>query len=414
MKKNLRKNERGATSWAAILTALLAGSALWVTSVGIPVSAPSPKPASLQTQQKAKPKPVKPQSGKPQVTPTPTTAPKQTTTAKLSAGSAGVVTTVAGNGTRGDTNGPAASAQFRGPNSLVADTAGNIYLTENGQTNRIRKIAVDGTVSTYAGTGDFDYKDGPATQAAFNNPSGIAIDAAGNLYIADTNNHAIRKVAVDGTVSTLAGGKSNGYVDGIGTAAKFTLPQSIVLSPDGNLYISDTGNNTIRKVTLAGVVTTVAGNPTAGYADGTGTAAAFNNPRGIAADSAGNLYVGDYNNYRIRKITPSGVVTSYAGDGTGGWVAGTETTKTSSEFSQLAVDAEGNVYYADNYNSIRKVDSSGTISLIAGNNSSVNAVKHADGTGTDARFYGPKGITVASDNSLLVTEWSGSYIRRIV
>lgn len=371
--KILQRNEQGAASWSAILTALLAGSALWITSVGVPTVSASPTSPSVQSQQTVKNKSVKPQPSKPQpVKPRPTPPPQPTPAVTSSpAGSGGAVTTIAGTGAQGGANGPAALAQFSGPNSLVSDAAGNIYVAEDGQTNRIRKIAVDGTVSTYAGTGEFGYKDGPAAQSAFNQLSGIAIDTVGNLYLADANNHAIRKIAADGTVSTLAGGNSNGYVDGTGVTAKFTLPQSIVFSPDGNLYVSDTGNNTIRRVSLAGVVTTVAGSQASGYADGQGSAAAFDNPRGIGVDSTGNLYVGDYNNYRIRKITPTGVVSTFAGDGTAGWVAGTETTKTYSEFAQLAVDTDGNVYYADNFNSIRRVSPDGKITLLAGNNNSV-------------------------------------------
>jgi sugar lactone lactonase YvrE len=199
-------------------------------------------------------------------------------------------------------DGPAlTAARFMGPGGIVFDPAGNMYMADVFN-NRIRKITPSGMVSTIAGDGTQGYKDGPGATARFNHPRGIAIDAALNLYVADADNHAIRKITPNGTVSTLAGNGIAGFNDATGTAAQFNSPWGVTADAAGNVFVGDTYNNRVRKITQDGTVSTIAGSGVNGTRDGLGSSAQFYWPMGIAIDAAGALYVADYLNNRIRKI----------------------------------------------------------------------------------------------------------------
>ncbi len=175
-------------------------------------------------------------------------------------------------------------------------------------------------VTTLAGSGSYGYADGTGTAASFNLPHGVAVDGSGNVYVADRNNNLIRKITSAGVVTTLAGSGSYGYADGTGTEATFRLPIGIAVDLSDNVYVADQFNHLIRKITSAGVVTTLAGSGSEGSADGTGTAASFKGPSGVAVDLSGNVYVADFENHLIRKITSAGVVTTLAGTGSAGSV----------------------------------------------------------------------------------------------
>jgi hypothetical protein len=321
--------------------------------------------------------------------------------------SGGVVTTLAGlAGSSGSTNGTGSAARFSSPGSVGVDSAGNVYVGENGN-HDIRKITSSGVVTTLVAIGI------PSGGAAFL-PAGVAVDSAGNLYVTDSGNNMILKITSGGGVTTLAGSAHfTGSVDGTGSAAWFKDPTGIAVDSAGNVYVADTGNNTIRKITGGGLVTTLAGLAgSLGSADGTGNAARFNAPWGVAVDSAGNLYVADRYNDTIRKITSSGVVTTLAGvvgraltgDGPG----------SAAGFSSpggIAVDSAGNLYVADYGNStIRKITSGGVVTTLAG---SAGVTGSADGTGSAARFKNPSGVAVDSAGNVYVADTWNNTIRKI-
>lgn len=262
----------------------------------------------------------------------------------------GVTTTLAGS-IKGFANGPGDVAQFDHPFGIAVDASGNVYVA--GQINdRIRKITPDGVVSTFAG-GARGFADGTGGNAQFNSPSGVAIDASGNLYVADAQNHRIRKITPDGTVSTLAG-STQGYADGPGATAQFLIPIGVAVDGSGNVYVAERGGHKIRKVTPEGVVSTLAGS-VQGTDDGPGASALFNIPLGVSADAVGNVYVADWKNHRIRKIAPQGIVSTLAGSGVG-FVDGPGSTAKFNEPIAVVVDASNVVYVADNRNhKIRKI-----------------------------------------------------------
>jgi len=241
-----------------------------------------------------------------------------------------VSTVVAGNGTAGYSGdgGPATRAQLNFPEGLALDSAGNLYIADSNN-NRVRRVALDGTISTVAGNGTAGYSGdgGPATDAQLNAPNGIAVDAANNLYIADYGNERVRKVGSDGIISTVAGkghGDSNCQTPpadgGPATSGQLCGLATVAVDMKGNVYISDGGNQRVRKVSR-GVISTVAGNGTAGYSGDGGPAvrAQLNFPDGIAVDSLGNLYIADSANMRIRKVAPDGIISTVAGNGVGGF-----------------------------------------------------------------------------------------------
>ena len=331
--------------------------------------------------------------------------------------SSGVVTTLAGSaGSSGSADGTGAAARFSYPNGVAVDGAGNVFVADSDN-NTIRKITSSGVVTTLAGSaGSYGSADGTGAAARFQLPSGVAVDGAGNVFVADNENNTIRKITPSGVVTTLAGSAAAdwGSADGTGAAASFHWPDGVAVDGAGNVFVADTYNNTIRRITSSGVVTTLAGSAgLSGSADGTGAAARFNWPQGVAVDRAGNVLVADFHNNAIRKITSSGVVTTLAG--TADSSGSTDGTGAAARFDTpygVAVDGAGNVFVADyDNNTIRKITLSGVVTTLAG--SAADSAGSADGTGAAGRFCGPNGVAVDGAGNVLVADYWNDTIRKV-
>jgi sugar lactone lactonase YvrE len=321
--------------------------------------------------------------------------------------------TLAGSaGNSGSADGTNTSASFNRPWSVAVDTNGNIFVADENN-NLIRKVSAAGVVSTVAGVaGVAGSADGPGSSATFNYPNGIAVDSAGYLYVADWNNSTVRKITPDGVVSTLAGlAGNNGSADGAGSAARFYFPSDVAVDTNGNVYVADSVNETIRKITPSGVVSTLAGLARSyGSTDGTGSAARFHDPTAVAVDASGNVYVADQVNQTVRKVTPAGVVTTLAGfPESAGAADGTGNAARFQNLSGVAVDANGNIYVADTgNNAIRKVTQGGVVTTLAGQSGSTGSV---DGVGMVVRFDNPGGVAVDSSGDLFVADSLNNTIR---
>jgi streptogramin lyase len=264
-------------------------------------------------------------------------------------------------------------------------------------------------VTLFAGSGTIGSVDSTGTLASFNHPRSIAVDNIGNLYVADTDNNRIRKITPEGVVTTFAGSDS-GSVDSTGTLGKFDGPVGVAVDQSGNVYVADFGNNKIRKITSTGIVTTLAGSGITGSKDATGSLASFYHPTGVAVDNSGNVYVADFDNHKIRKITPKGVVTTLAGSGVAGTKNATGTLASFNHPRSVAVDNSGNVYVADvNNNKIRKITSEGVVTTFAG----AQKFGFKDAIGTSSRFNHPMGVSVDTMGNVYVADWVNDKIRKI-
>jgi len=313
--------------------------------------------------------------------------------------------------TGSDTSKSDSTASFNAPTALALDAAGNIYVADYGN-NLIRKISTAGIVSTIAGNGTQGSLNGKGTASSFNGPTGLAVDASGNIFVADNNNNEIREISAAGLVTTVAGSDSIGAVDGIGSAAYFFGPTGIAIDASGNLLVTDAGNNLIRKVTPAGAVSTIAGNGSPGSTDGALLSASFNNPTGIALDASGNIYIADMLNSTIREINPgSGLVSTLAGGAdTTASINGTGTAASFYFPNSVAVDASGNVYVSENINNlIRKVTQGGVVTTFAGS----GTAGQADSTGVKASFNGPSGLAIDATGNIYVADTYNNVIRKI-
>jgi sugar lactone lactonase YvrE len=312
-----------------------------------------------------------------------------------------VVSTLAGS-TQGNANGNGTSALFNHPYGMATDATGNVYVSDSYNCT-IRKITPAGDVTTIAGTGNLGNADGPGTTAQFYAPTGLAVDATGNIFVADMGNNLIRKIGPGGVVSTFAGNGSAGYTNGTGTAASFSQPTGIVIDAAGNLYVTDSGNNLVRKITQAGVVTTIAGSRLAGFLSGQGTAAAFNKPSGIALDAAGNMYVTEPLNKAIRKITKDYMVTTF----TGGLAS---VSFAIGQPQAINIDANNNFFIADANGRILKIAADRNVTVLAGTSGTTGS---ADGSGTAALFNEPKGLAIDNQGNIYVADYSNNRIRKI-
>jgi len=301
---------------------------------------------------------------------------------------------------------------FNNPYGVAIDAAKNLYVTDT-VSNTVRKISSAGVVSTLAGTaGALGTTDGTGAAARFSFPVGVAVDSSGTVYVSDSAGATIRRISPTGVVTTFAGAAfQSGSTNGVGTAARFSLPYGLALDGSGNLYVADGGNHLIRKIAPDGTVTTLAGGAQiSGFADGTGTAARFNNPFGVAVDGSGNIIVADSGNHVIRRVTTAGVVTTIAG--TAGLPGAADGTGIAARFNQprgVAVGSGNTVYVADYGNALlRAISSSGVVTTLAG---TAGIVGSTDSVGASARFYDPTGIA-ADGTTVYVADTSNNLIRR--
>jgi len=306
--------------------------------------------------------------------------------------------TFAGKATAGFKDSTGIYAEFNGPNGIAIDKVGNIFITDQGN-NCIRKITPDSVVTTVAGNGIAGFADGPGTTAEFNVPTRIAVDANDNLYVADEGNQRIRKITSKGVVSTLAGNGIAGYADGPGANAEFSYPDGVAVDTSGNVYVADQLNNLVRKITPGGVVSTYAGN------------GAFDHTVSLAVDLKGNVYVSDWLHYRICKITPDGIISTLAGNGVAGFRDGPGA---NAEFGngamRVSVDTSRNVYVADPGNfRLRKITPGGVVSTLAG-----SGIKgYLDTLAMYSQFSNITGAAIAPDGNIFITDFSNNVIREL-
>lgn len=319
------------------------------------------------------------------------------------------VTTVAGTGAIGSADGVGTAASFRWPYGVAADAAGNLFVAD-AFNHKIRRVAPDGTVTTFAGSGTDGAADGPAASASFSYPFGVAVDTAGVVYVADWGNHSVRRITADGQVSTLAGNGTAGSSNGTGAAASFNGPFGIAVDSAGMLYVADTNNNLIRRVSAAGSVTTLAGTGAQGADNGAGSVASFRTPQHLTVDAGGNVYVADTGNHMIRHISSSGVVSTLAGSGAAGADNGAAATASFRGPAGIGVDASGTVFVADSDNNlIRRITTTGQVSTLAG--SATAAL--TDGINAAAAFNSPRSIVVGADGNLVMADGRNHSLRRI-
>jgi sugar lactone lactonase YvrE len=331
------------------------------------------------------------------------------------------ISTVAGSATDGFSGdgGPATAARLENPRAVAVDAGGNMFIADTDN-SRVRKVTASGVISTVAGTGAFGFggDGGPATAAQLNQPYGVAVGNDGSVFIADRFNHRVRKVDPSGTISTVAGTGVSGFSGdgGLATAAQLSYPARLAIATNGDLFIADTDNQRVRKVNPSGTITTVAGTGTKGFSGdgGPATSAQLFTPFGIAVDAGGNLFIVDTDNARVRKVSPSGTISTVAGSGVNGF-SGDGGPATAAQLNgpmAVAVDAKGRLFIADYGNArVRQVDPvSAMISTVAG--TGVNGFSGDGGPATAAQLNLPFGVAVAN-GKLLIADLKNHRIRTV-
>ena len=336
-------------------------------------------------------------------------------------GQGGIITTVAGNGTEGFSGdgGPATSASLS-VLGVAKDASGNLFIADL-ENLRIRKVSPDGIITTVAGNGaqGFSGDGGPAAAASLSDPERVAVDASGNLFIADSqNNNRIRKVSPNGIITTVAGNGRNDFCGdgGLATAACLNQPGGIAVDASGNLFIADSYNGRVRKVSPSGFITTVAGGgmPSDDLGDGGPATSASLSPADVAVDAFGNVFIADYITSRIRKVSPNGIITTVAGNGDYGFSGDGGPAASASLYfpTGVAVDASGNLFIADIYNSrIRKVSPNGVITTVAGNGD--YGFSGDSGQATAASMFEPSSVAVDSLGNLLIADSENNRVREV-
>jgi sugar lactone lactonase YvrE len=330
----------------------------------------------------------------------------------------GIITTVAGGGAAGPGDGgPATAASFSPPYGIAVDASGNFFIADFGE-GRIRKVSAQGIITTVAGGGTVTPGDGgPATAASLSGASGVVVDASGNLFIAEGGNNRVRKVSTSGIITTVAGNGTHGFSGDAGpaTAAALFFPYGVAVDASGNLFIADQGAQRIRKVSASGIISTVAGGGNGALGDGgPATSATLQSPWGVAVDASGNLYIADFLASRIRKVSASGIITTVAGNGAQSFSGdGGPATSASLNYPYgVAVDASGNLFVADYLNDrIRKVAASGIISTVAGNG--VQGFSGDAESATAASLNHPIGVAVDASGDLFVADEGNQRIREV-
>lgn len=322
------------------------------------------------------------------------------------------VATLAGSGEVGMADGPGATARFAYPAGIAVDEAGVAYVADE---DGIRRVSPTGEVRTLAGTGEPGFVDGPTAAARFRRPQGVAVDRAGILYIADTGNHRIRTLSPQGVVRTLAGTGVPGYADGPGDQAQFNEPYAVAVDADGTVYVLDTLNYRVRRISLEGDVTTFAGGgevgpDQGGYADGSAAIARFAYATGLAIDAAGTVYVADTYNARIRAVAPTGEVRTVAGSGEDGDADGPANRAQFSDPAAIAVDGSGTLYVVDKTQRLRQITPDGRVTTLAGSGQQ----GFADGPAELAQFDEPHGVAVGTDGRVYIADTGNRRIRLLL
>jgi trimeric autotransporter adhesin len=328
------------------------------------------------------------------------------------------ISTYAGNGTGGYAGDGAAAtaAELNTPYGVALDGSGNLYIAD-GNNARIRKVNSAGVISTFAGNGIgiSNGDGGSATAASIGNPFSITFDGSGNAYIVNNTNHNVRKVNSAGVISTIAGTGTAGYNgDGIvATTAQLNYPTSVAVDGSGNVYIADGSNNCVRKINSSGIISKFAGGGMSGVGDGgAATAAQLLLPYGVAVDASGNVYIADATDHRIRKVNTSGIISTIAGNGTTGY-SGDGAAATLAQISPngICLDASGNIYFTDGTTRIRKINSAGIVTTVAGNGA--NGFSGDGMAATMAQLANPNGVAVDATGNLYIADLMNNRIRKV-